>query len=352
VESGSRLLRPGDSLCTLDHRKGRRVLNDQRRVGKRKTARTFHTLGQCVLPLPKMQTIIQDRVIETAGLLAESDAKQPITFQHSILCQTCLPYRDPGDDVRTWERLNGTAHLKVLAGEAMHPEQGRLVPLGLPFGPKPRLVLAHVNAEALRRNSPEIEIEDSLTAFVKRLKLAGHGRNMRTIKDQLARLSASSVRLGLIRDGQAITVNSQIVTAFDLWFPKDDRQRVLWPSTVRLSLDYFESLKAHAVPLDERALSALSHSAMALDLYAWLAQRLHRIKKPHRQFIPWPAVQDQFGPDFERLRKFREKFMQAMRQVCAVYPAAKIDVNRNGLFLYTSPPPVVKPGVVVQLPGL
>jgi hypothetical protein len=40
-----------------------------------------------------------------------------------------------------------------------------------------------------------------------------------------------------------------------------------------------------------------------------------------------------------------------LRQVHAVYPAAKIDVNRNGLFLYTSPPPVMKTGVVVQLPG-
>lgn len=299
--------------------------------------------------MPKMQTVVKDRLIETAGLLAETE-KQSVTFQHSILCQTCLPYRDPGDDVRTWERLNGTAHLKVLAGEAMHPEEKRLVPLGLPFGPKPRLVLAHVNAEALRTDSPEIEIEDSLTAFVKRLKLAGHGRNMRTIKDQLARLSAASVRLGMIRDGRALTVNSQIVTAFDLWFPKDERQRVLWPTTVRLSLDYFESLKAHAVPLDELALSALSHSAMALDLYAWLAQRLHRIPKPHRQFIPWPALKDQFGPDFERLRKFREKYIQALRQVSAVYPAAKIEVTDQGLFLYTSPPPIVKTGIVVQLP--
>ena len=83
------------------------MLKDQRRTGKRKTARTFHTLGQCVLPLPKMQTIIQDRIIETAGLLAESDEKQPVTFQHSILCQTSLPYRDPGPDVRRWERRQG-----------------------------------------------------------------------------------------------------------------------------------------------------------------------------------------------------------------------------------------------------
>jgi hypothetical protein len=346
------LLPPGDSPCTLDDRKGRRVLNDQRRIGKRKTARTFYTLGQCVLPLPKQNTIIKDRLIETAGLLAESDEKQPITFQHSILCQTSLPYRDPGPDVRRWKRRQGEAVLEVEAGRALHPESGDFVDLALPFGPKPRLVLAHLNAEALRTDCPEIEIEDSLTAFVKRLKLDPKGRNMRTIKDQLARLSAATVRFGMVRDGGAITVNSHIVTAFDLWFPKDDRQRVLWPSTVRLSLDYFESLKAHAVPLDERALAALSHSAMALDLYAWLAQRLHRIPKPHRQFIPWPAVKDQFGPDFDRLRKFREKFMQAMRQVCAVYPAAKIEVNRSGLFLYTSPPPVVKTGVVVQLPGI
>jgi len=172
---------------------------------------------------------------------------------------------------------------------------------------------------------------------------------MRTIKDQLARLSAASVRLGMMRDGRAITVNSQIVTAFDLWFPKDEHQRVLWPSTVRLSLDYFESLKAHAVPLDERALSALSHSAMALDVYAWLAQRLHRIPKPHRQFIPWPAVKDQFGADYGSLRKFRQVFMTALRQVHVVYPAMKIDITGHGLFLYTSPPPVVKTGILVKI---
>jgi hypothetical protein len=244
-----------------------------------------------------------------------------------VFCQTSLPYRNPGDDVLVWERLNGTAHLEVLAGKAMHPTLDRLIQLGLPFGPKPRLVLVHVNAEAVRTNSPEVEIEDSLTAFVRRLKLDPGGRNMRTIKDQLARLSAASVRLGMVRDGRAITVNSHIVSAFDLWFPKDHRQRVLWPSTVRLSLDYFESLRAHAVPLDERAIAALSHSAMALDIYAWLAQRLHRIVKPHRQLIPWVALQEQFGSNYVRIRRFREVFMVALRQVHAVYPAAKIDLS-------------------------
>ena len=86
---------------------------------------------------------------------------------------------------------------------------------------------------------------------------------MRIIKDQLARLSAAEIRLAVATARRRpVRSDAHIVSGFDLWFPKDDRQRVLWPSTVRLSLDYFESLQRHAVPLDERAVAALSHSAM------------------------------------------------------------------------------------------
>lgn len=135
--------------------------------------------------------------------------------------------------------------------------------------------MAHLNGEALRRQSPDIEVQASLTAFVKRLRLDSGGRTIAAIKDQLARLSASHITLGMVRDGRAVTVNSQIVTAFDLWFPKDG-QRVLWPSTVKLSADYFNDLVKHAVPLHETALAALSGNAMALDVYAWLVSRLRK----------------------------------------------------------------------------
>jgi hypothetical protein len=124
----------------------------------------------------------------------------------------------------------------------LHPETRQWVELGLPFGPKPRLILAYLNREALLHGSPEIEVDASLTAFVKAL-LGYHpnGKEIRLLKDQLARLAASLVRMGVIRDGRTMQVEAKVVSAFDLWFPKDGRQRVLWPSTVRLSLDYFES---------------------------------------------------------------------------------------------------------------
>ena len=70
--------------------------------------------------------------------------------------------------------------------------------------------------------------------------------------------------------------------------------------TIQLSLDYFDSLQEHAVPLNEADLAALAHSALALDLYCWLAQRLHRVNPARPAFIQWPALKQQFGPDYGR----------------------------------------------------
>lgn len=326
------------------------MLKDQRkRIGRRcQTADTWKGTGNMLPGLladlgeKKGPTLIQTRLINTAGGLG--DPADEITYQHSILCQTGLPYRNPGE-VREWQRDQGNASLMIEAGQARDMESGEWVKVGLPWGPKARLILMHLNSEAIRTQSPEIDVGDSLTAFVKRIGLTTDGRTVRSIKDQVGALSAALIRMAFSGPQGDYQIDAKVVSGFNLWFPKDARQRVLWPSMVRLSGDYFESLQRHAVPLDERAIAALSHSAMALDIYAWLAQRLHRIPKGSRAFVAWPLLKDQFGPDFDRLRKFREKFMEALRQVHTVYPAAKIDVTGQGLFLYTSPPPVAKTSV-------
>jgi len=116
----------------------------------------------------------------------------------------------------------------------------------------------------------------------------------------------------------------------------------MWPSTVRLSLDYYESLARHAVPLDERAIAALAHSAMALDIYAWLAQRLHRIAATRPQFVPWSALWEQFGQGYAQIRQFRAFFIRQWREVQTVYPAARFDTGPKGMNLWFSPPPVAK----------
>jgi hypothetical protein len=270
-----------------------------------------------------------------------------LAFQHTVFCQTSWPYRDPGDDVREWQRKQGMVSLLVEAGQVQHPKTQQWVKLGLPWGTKPRLILAHLNAEALRQGSPVIEVESSLSAFVKRIRGFQHGREIRAFKDQLSRLSVATVRLAMTRGPRGFQINSQIVTAFELWPDLDDRQRVLWPSTIQLSLEYFGSLQEHAVPLNEADLAALAHSALALDLYAWLAQRLHRIDPNRPTFIQWPALMQQFGLDYGRMSHFKPKFHTALRQVLSRYRAARVEVDGDGLRLLNSPPPVMKRLVVL-----
>jgi hypothetical protein len=225
------------------------------------------------LPTLRPLSRIKQRLVRSS---VEIDADDPesILYQHSVFCQTGLPYRDPGNAARLWQRSQGAAHLEIEAGRAFDPAQDAFVDVGLPFGPKPRLILAHLNAEALRAGSPVVEVEDSLSAFVQRIGLCRDGRSVRAVKDQLTRLATAEIRLALTMPGKpARQVQSHIVKGFDLWLPKDERQRVLWPANVTLSTDYFESLQRHAVPLDERAVAALSHSAMGLDIYCCLTLR-------------------------------------------------------------------------------
>jgi Plasmid encoded RepA protein len=310
------------------------------------------SLGNIIASLPAVRAAkkvnpmsrVHRRLIEP---LDAQENEQRLSFQHTVFCQAGLPYRNPGDEIRLWERQQGRITLEVQAGRAINPTTGHFVDVGLPWGTKPRLILAHLNAEALRRQSPEIEIENSLTAFVQRIRGFKHGREIRMFKDQLSRLSVAVVRLATTRGDRAFQVNAQVVDAFELWPELDERQRVLWPSTIRLSAPYFNSLLEHAVPLNEADLAALAHSALAIDLYCWLAQRLHRVTPLKPAFITWAALKQQFGPDYGRMDNFKAFFRKSLRQVRARYQRAIIELDDRGITLHHSLPPVTKQQVLL-----
>jgi len=300
-----------------------------------------------------MANSIQQRLLDFGTDIATNPASD-IAFQHSIMCQTSLPAVRPPDNVLVWERRQGRATLLIEAGKVMNPRTREFEQLRLPYGPKARLLLMHLNSEAVRRQSPIIPVEDSMTAFFRRLMgRTQDGRQAAMLKTQLSALAAATFRMGISTgEDSALQIDTKVVGAFDLWFRKDeDGQRVIWPQTLRLSLDYFESLTRFAVPLDERAIAALAHSAVALDIYCWLAQRLHRVLDGKPQLVPWVSLQEQFGQGYARLRAFREFFVGLLRQVRSVYPEARLEVDGHGIRLWQSPPPVRKRLVAIGAAG-
>jgi replication initiator protein len=292
---------------------------------------------------PVSLSVVKRRLLEAAEDILVSEPDE-LTFQHSCMAQCSLPASRPAPEVFVWDKRQGRTRLRVEAGSVIDPTTGLYTRPGLPYGPKARLLLMHLNSEAIRSASPVIPVEDSMTAFFRRLMgKTQDGRQAKMLKQQLTALAAANFRLSIVYDeDRAAQMNSQIVAAFDLWFPTEPGQRILWPSTLRISLDYFDSLTKYAVPLDECAIVALSHSAVALDIYCWLAQRLHRIPPAKPQFVPWSGLHEQFGQEYARVRKFRATFLVLLRQVQVAYPEAKLEADSRGLVLHHSAPPVRK----------
>ena len=271
---------------------------------------------------------------------AEADELQ---FLHALLAQVSLPYRAPPEGARDYRRENGRASMILTAGY-LPGRPGEAPTLqGLPYGSRPRLLLIHACTEAVRLRSPVIPIADSMSAFMRDLGLGVTGGPSGTIasfREQTRRLAAATMTLQWWEDDdRAVSVHAPPFRRIDLWLPPDHRQRNLWPSVVELSREFFDSLISHALPLDPRAVRALQHSAVALDLYAWLGHRLPRVGD-RGALIPWSALHQQFGSEYARLRRFRERIGDALRQVHAVYPAARIEIEDSGLRLRSSPAPI------------
>lgn len=281
---------------------------------------------------------IADAAVEIVG---EHDPKD-LAFLHTVLAQCGLPYREPGSP--HYIRENGRASLIVSAGHLYDPVQRRPVLQGVPYGAKPRLLMIHLCTEAVRTQSPKIQIADSMSRFMAELGLKVTGGSKGTIamfKEQLNRLAASRMQLMMALDDHAVVLNpAPLIKQFDVWFPEDPRQRLLWPSEVILSGDFFETLKTHALPLDPRGIRALQHSARAIDVYTWLTARLPRVKKPGGETVSWRALRTQFGPDIGDYRNFRRQMLVALRQALAVYPRARVEQIEGGLLLKRSEPPI------------
>lgn len=293
------------------------------------------------LPELRPLTAQQKRLVESSAAIGGGQDDEEIAYHHTIFCQTALPYRSVPD--RVWERTNGQVALRVEAGSALHPQQQKWVMLPLPFGIKSRLILIHFDTSAVLSQSPEIEIEHSMTAFLKKLQgYSPNGKELSAFRNHAAAITGSLFRFATARGNRTFQMDTKIVTSFDLWYPQDERQKTLWSSYVRLSEEYFNALKNHAVPLDYRAVSALQHNALALDIYKWLAQRLCRIPAKTPAFIPWTGVRLQFGQGYTRLRAFRSVFLKTLNIVQSQYPGAKVQANEKGLTLRLSPPPIRK----------
>jgi hypothetical protein len=306
----------------------------------------FQAARKGLLPVGEIvEQVVPAPVLKTPASKDPQDDQSELCYQHSIFCQMRLPYRNP-KALPSWTRRQGDRILTIEAGRRTDPATGKDIPTQIPWGTKARLILAHLNGEALRQGSPEIEVGKTLYAFVKRItRCHANGREMKAFNDQLSNLGAAIIHFKFqknseteyrLRDRRCL-----VIDGVEVW-AKRRGSIYAWNSHLHLSYEYFESLKEHAVPLSEAALAELSQNAMALDVYAWLAERLHRINPAKPAFIPWTGLQEQFGDGYQRMDNFKSRFAEVLKRVQEQYERARLELNGRGMIAHHSAPPVAK----------
>lgn len=284
-----------------------------------------------------------ERKIIDAGLHIDEVNEANPEFLHSVLCQVGLP-RSAVKDSRTFERRNGNASLLVEAGKLY--ERGKWVDMPLPYGIKPRLVLIHACSEAVRKQSPVVEVGNSITEFLKMLQLDTSGRGFELFRNQMEALAGCRMTIGMSTANKDVTIDTKPVDRFEAWLSNDEAQTTMWPGVLELSPKFYETLTRHAMPLDPRALGALKSSALALDIYTMLANRLCRVRDNRGTKLSWANLKEQFGHEYKTSKDFKKAFKLALKRVLVVYPDAKVREEIGGLRFYASPPPIKRTTVI------
>lgn len=314
-------------------------------------------------------------VIETQLAIDSEDAKKAgsLGFMARALVIATMPYKDQknldGTPKESFTRQNGDFKLRIVAGY-----EG-----GLPFGIYPRLLMSWVTTEAVRKQSPIIELGDSLSMFLRDVldlrSTSGGKRGTATrVSEQMKRLFGSLITAqysGTLEKRGFVMKNILIAEELEmnetdenaLWTPQNGNEAGTWRSKVKLTNNFFQECITNPVPIDLRAFKVLRGSPLAMDIYTWLTYRMSYVHSTTRP-ISWESLMLQFGSGYgggtslsptaikQSVLDFKKNFLRALKLVHTVYPEACVSYGENGLMLSPSPTHVSSALPKPNQPGL
>ena len=268
-------------------------------------------------------------------LVSASEADAALGFMARLMTLCSLPRTNPGDQ-HQYTRQNGPCRLIL----------SRTGEYKLPFGTLPRLLMAWLSTEAVRTQSREISLGDSLSEFMRTLGIySSDGKAYTRLHDQMDRLFHSSVELTYEHQQGRRFVASRVVDRGEFWWdPKRPDDRSLWESNIRLGEDFFNEVINRPVPLNMNALAALKRSPLGLDFYLWLVYRTFALRAPLR--LSWPTLYSQFGADPNKadnrrtVDDFRKDSLRELKKIKLAWPELNYATAKGVLIIYPSKPAI------------
>ncbi|WP_284948264.1 replication protein RepA [Acidisoma cladoniae] len=277
---------------------------------------------------------VDRRVVEAAAGYMGSEEGE-VGFLYSGWAQSALPHKKLQDEA-SWQIH--TDHVSLVVQPGLRPSlTGEAISVGVPYGSRARLIILYLQSEALKTNSREIELGKTLHAWLRKLNIPIGGKSMATVRDQAERISRCRMSFQIKQGARTGLVNQSILDTA-MFVEDDDAQGSLFIENAKLSEMFFDQLKRHPVPIEEKAIAMIANNSMAIDVYCWLAYRLHSLGGP--KLITWKALHAQFGRGLSRLDHFKWYFSEVLQLAMAVYPDANVELDGRGVTLNPSRAPV------------
>ena len=272
-------------------------------------------------------------VIEAAYQVLSDDAER-MGFTYSGFALTSLPHKP--HQGTTWRREGHNLTLVLQAGVDRNENS-----LGLPYGSYARFILLFLQSEAVRTQSREVELGRSMRVWLgSKMGLSIGGMTYKNVSEQPKRISGCTLTFFADRSGAQIKSRGGFVKTEITMTNVIGDQPTLWQDRVLLDEDFYRALREHPVPVSEAALRAIGPRSLVIDIYIWLAYRLHALRRDTE--VGWPSLYAQFGAGVGRIRGFRKYFIECLAIATAAYPEARIDIGERGVTLRPSRPAIAK----------
>ena len=278
----------------------------------------------------------QRHLVDVAAAVLADEA-QRLGISYAGFALTALPHKRL-PDTEVWEKRGHNVTLLVEPGRLrIGPGPAQL--FGVPYGARARMILFYIQSQAIKTESREIRLGRSMNNWLQTMGLSVGGQTFKSIREQCRRIEACGLNFDWEAKGKRTIKfeKTNFVKGLEI-ANVDGRQSDMFEEPVVLSEEFYSALHAHPMPVRESALRHLSQHSLGLDLYVWLAYRLHVLEAPMRVSIA--SAYEQFGAGYKRLAHFRPKFLDNLQLALSAYPEAKVDLSDKEIILRPSPPPI------------
>jgi hypothetical protein len=149
--------------------------------------------------------------------------------------------------------------------------------------------MIYLCSEAVRNQSPIIDVSDGIVPFLRDMGMSISGRTFRNFKNQMAYLAGCEMQLAWDAGHSIKKTRCAPVHSFEAWADPFASQKSFWPDEIKL------------------------------------------------------------GQEYKFPKDFKKKFAPAMRKVLTVYPTANVRQEHGGMRLFPSPPPIRKTQVITPM---